>query len=103
MPPLDDVSAAIRSSSGPDSRAGGVATARANRFGPLLLDYYNRTYSGAFRYAYRARSVDMEFGLDYYRDDVAGRDAANYFIPYAHLRFDLGGGGFVPYVELTEP
>ena len=42
----------------------------------------------------------MEFGLDYYRDDVAGRDAANYFIPYAHLRFDLGGGGFVPYVEL---
>ena len=28
---------AIRSSSGPDSRAGGVATARANRFGPLLL------------------------------------------------------------------
>lgn len=55
---------------------------------------------GAFRYAYRARSVDMEFGLDYYRDDVAGRDAANYFIPYAHLRFDLGGGGFVPYVEL---
>lgn len=45
----------------------------------------------------------MEFGLDYYRDDVAGRDAANYFIPYAHLRFDLGGGGFVPYVELTEP
>ena len=63
-------------------------------------DYYNRTYSGAFRYAYRARSVDMEFGLDYYRDDVAGRDAANYFIPYAHLRFDLGGGGFVPYVEL---
>ncbi len=63
-------------------------------------DYYNRTYSGAFRYAYRARSVDMEFGFDYYRDDVAGRDAANYFIPYAHLRFDLGGGGFVPYVEL---
>ena len=42
----------------------------------------------------------MEFGLDYYRDDVAGHDAANYFIPYAHLRFDLGGGGFVPYVEL---
>lgn len=44
-------------------------------------DYYNRTYSGAFRYAYRARSVDMEFGLDYYRDDVAGRDAANYSFP----------------------
>lgn len=63
-------------------------------------DYHDKIYSGALRYAYRARSVDMEFGLDYYRDDVAGRDAANYFIPYAHLRFDLGGGGFVPYVEL---
>ena len=100
MPPLDDVSAAIRSSSGPDSRAGGVATARGESVWAAPSDYYNRTYSGAFRYAYRARSVDMEFGLDYYRDDVAGRDAANYFIPYAHLRFDLGGGGFVPYVEL---
>ena len=38
---------------------------------------------------------------DFYLDmeDVED-DAANYFIPYAHLRFDLGGGGFVPYVEL---
>lgn len=63
-------------------------------------NYRNLIYSGALRYAYQARSVDMEFGLDYYRDDVAGRKAADYFIPYLHLRFDLGNGVFVPYVEL---
>ena len=63
-------------------------------------NYYDRIISGSLRYGYQARSVDMEFGLDYYYDKIAGRDASHNFVPYAHLRFDLGNGGFVPYVEL---
>lgn len=61
--------------------------------------YYDRIYSGALRYGYRNGTVDLELGADYYHDKVAGRRGADYVIPSLRLRFELGGGGFVPYLE----
>lgn len=61
--------------------------------------YYDRICSGALRYGYRNETVDLELGADYYHDKVAGHRGADYVIPHLRLRFDLGGGGFVPYLE----
>ncbi|MDE7069836.1 MAG: hypothetical protein K2O63_04885 [Alistipes sp.] len=61
--------------------------------------YYDRTFSAALRYGYRNEMVDLELGADYYHDKVAGRRGADYVTPRLSLRFALGGGGFVPYLE----
>lgn len=69
------------------------------------------------RYGFRVRTVDFTVGLDYYwlhdrwikstETAMPATEAGSsgmkknslYFIPYARLRFDLGNGQFVPFVE----
>lgn len=63
------------------------------------MRYYDRIYSGGLRYGYSNETVDLMLGADYYRDKVAGRRGADYVIPRLRLRFSLGNGGFLPYLE----
>lgn len=90
-----------------------------------LKGYETRTYSGMIRYRYASRKVDLAAGLDYYHTDIAHEEYArayhvapdtgiavlssdngievdryNYFLPFLHLRFNVGSGAFVPFVEL---
>ncbi len=62
-------------------------------------DYYKRTYSGTLLYGFHRGKVEFDAGLSYYRDEIAGRDASNYILPHVNLRFNLGRGGFVPFVR----
>lgn len=65
-------------------------------------DYTDLVIRAGARYGYRGRGIDLVAGLDYCYDKVetAGSRISNYVLPYARLRFDLGQGYFVPFVEL---
>lgn len=126
--PMEPVGSAVSLPLG-IQQALGAEAAIARRLGSHLLsldaDYALRDGAKALsgnrttqlrvgaRYGFRAQTVDLTVGLDYYwlhdrwtepADHVTGQQRglkkkSLYFVPYARLRFDLGSGKFVPFAE----
>ncbi len=68
-----------------------------------ISKYRNLNYRAALRYSFTTESVDSEVGLDYYHSQIrtdSRKRGFDYILPFMKLRFNIGDGAFVPYVEL---
>lgn len=63
-------------------------------------DYKQQLIHAALRYGLDGGVVYLEAGADYYHDDVEGREAENYIIPFLRLHVNLGTKGLRPFLEL---
>ncbi len=62
--------------------------------------YLQQQIRAGVRYGREGDFLTFEVGADYYHDKIDGKEAENYFLPHAHLAFDLGTKKIWPFVEI---
>ncbi|MEG1699732.1 MAG: hypothetical protein RR270_00460 [Alistipes sp.] len=66
----------------------------------MLDEGYQHQLRAGLRYGVDGAVVRFEVGADYYHDKAFATTEENYFIPFAHLYFDLGTPGLKPFLEV---